>query len=65
MTKDQRTVFISQLTMKVDEKMVRDYFLQLGGVNNVIMIRDKFTGRHKGFAYVEMKDLESIGTCLM
>jgi RNA-binding protein 39 len=51
--------------MKVDEKKVRDYFLQIGGVNNVIMIRDKYTGRHKGFAYVEMKDLESIPTCLM
>ena len=24
------------------------------------MIRDKYTNRHKGFAYVEMKDLESI-----
>lgn len=65
LTKDQRTVFVSQLTMKVDERRVEDYFSQIGEVNNVIMIRDKFTGRHKGFAYVEMKDLESIPTCLM
>lgn len=65
LTKDQRTVFVSQLTAKVDEKKVKDYFSQVGDVNNVIMIRDKFTGRHKGFAYVEMKELESIPTCLM
>lgn len=29
------------------------------------MIRDKYTGRHKGFAYVEMADLDSIPNCLL
>lgn len=65
LTKDQRTVFISQLTVKANEKMVRDYFSQIGGVNNVIMIRDKFTGKHKGFAYVELRDVDTIPTCLL
>eukprot|EP01036_Dinobryon_divergens_P053945 gene53945-72088_t len=45
--------------------MIREFFSQIGDVNDVIMIRDKFTGRHKGFAYVEMADLEKIPTCLM
>ena len=65
LTKDQRTVFVSQLTMKVTEKDVREFFSQLGKVNNVIMIRDKYTGRHKGFCYVEMAELESIPNCLL
>mmetsp|Transcript_23132 Transcript_23132/g.23342 ORF Transcript_23132/g.23342 Transcript_23132/m.23342 type:complete len:537 (+) Transcript_23132:72-1682(+) len=65
LTKDQRTVFVSQLTMKVNEKMINEFFTQIGKVNDVIMIRDKYTGRHKGFAYVEMADLENIPTCLM
>jgi RNA-binding protein 23/39 len=65
LTKDQRTVFVSQLTMKVTEKDVREFFTQLGKVNNVIMIRDKYTGRHKGFCYVEMAELESIPNCLL
>jgi RNA-binding protein 23/39 len=34
-------------------------------VNDVIMIRDKVTGRHKGFCYVEMAELESIPNCLL
>lgn len=51
--------------MKVTEKDVREFFSQLGTVNSVIMIRDKYTGRHKGFAYVEMAELESIPNCLL
>ena len=65
LTKDQRTVFVSQLTAKVNEGMIRDFFEQIGTVNNIIMIRDKNSGKHKGFAYVEMLDLEAIPNCLL
>ncbi len=65
LTKDQRTVFVGQLTKKVTERMVREYFEAVGKVNDVIMIRDRATDRHKGFAYVEMSDLESIPLVLM
>lgn len=65
LTKDQRTVFVSQLTAKVNETMIRNFFDQLGTVNNIIMIRDKNSGRHKGFAYVEMGELEAIPNCLL
>jgi RNA-binding protein 23/39 len=65
LTKDQRTVFVSQLTAKVNEGMIRSFFDQLGTVNNIIMIRDKNSGKHKGFAYVEMLDLEAIPNCLL
>ena len=49
--------------MKAEERGVRKYFEKVGKVKQVIMIRDKYTNRHKGFAYVEMKDLESIPVC--
>merc|ERR1711871_973029 len=65
LTKDRRTIFVSQLTMKVNESTLRDFFGQLGKVNDVIMLRDKITGKHKGFAYVEMKDLDVINNCLL
>jgi RNA-binding protein 39 len=64
LTKDQRTVFVSQLVIKTTEKQVEEYFSLVGKVNGVIMIRDKNTGRHKGFAYVEMGELESVPNCL-
>ena len=50
LTKDQRTVFVSQLVMKATEKQIRKFFEKIGKVKDVIMIRDKYTNRHKGYA---------------
>ena len=60
LTKDQRTVFVSQLVMKTTDQNLREYFGQLGQVKSIVMIRDKNTGRHKGAGYVEMGELEAI-----
>jgi len=65
LTKDQRTVFVSQLVMKADERIVKKFFEKVGKVKQVIMIRDKYTNRHKGFAYVEMAQLDAIPLVLM
>ena len=40
-------MFVGQLTKKVTEKKVRAYFETVGKVNDVIMIRDRATDRHK------------------
>ena len=65
LTKDQRTMFVGQLTAKVNERMVEEFFAQLGEVKSVTMVRDRFSGKHKGFAYVEMAELEAIPNCLL
>jgi RNA-binding protein 39 len=53
------------LTKKVSERNLEDFFSQIGKVRSVIMLRDKFTGQHKGFAYVEMAELEAVPNCLL
>jgi RNA-binding protein 39 len=65
LTKDQRTIFVSQLTKKTTEKDLERFFGEIGKVKNVIMLRDKVTGVHRGFAYVEMAELEHIPNCLL
>lgn len=62
MTKDRRTVFVSQLVMRAEERDIVKYFRKKLGckVNEVIVLRDKRTGRHKGCAYVELKRLEDV-----
>jgi RNA-binding protein 39 len=65
LTKDQRTVFVSQLTQKVKEKHLKRYFSKIGKVRHVFLMRNKITGRSKGFAYVEMQELEAIPLILM
>ena len=63
--RDQRTVFVNQITAKVREPDLKKFFERVGGpVKNVIMLRDKATNRHRGFAYVEMKDLDAVPTVL-
>lgn len=65
LTRDHRTVFIGQLTQKVRERDLNKFFGQLGKVEHVLLIRDKFTNRSKGFAYVEMSHLEDVPKVLI
>ncbi|TMW69827.1 hypothetical protein Poli38472_001983 [Pythium oligandrum] len=65
LTRDHRTVFVGQLTQKVRERDLEKFFTQLGKIEHVLLIRDKFTNRSKGFAYVEMSNLEDIPKVLM
>ena len=54
-TKDQPIFFVSQLVMRADERDIGRYFrrkIEIE-VRDVIRLRDKRTGRHKGCAYVE------------
>jgi RNA-binding protein 39 len=65
-TKDQRTVFVNQLVMRTTSKDIRRYFRRKVGakVNEVILLKDRRTGKHKGCAYVEMKSMEDVGKAL-
>jgi len=48
--------------MRADERDLRRYFRRRAGckVNDVILLRDRRTGRHKGCAYVELGRLEDV-----
>lgn len=65
LTRDHRTVFVGQLTQKVRERDLQKFFGKLGKVEHVLLIRDKFTNRSKGFAYVEMSNLEDVPKVLL
>jgi RNA-binding protein 39 len=60
-------MMVSQLTTKVVERDVEDYFGLAGTVKHVSLPREgnRRSGRHKGFAYVEMAQLEDIPNCLL
>lgn len=65
-TKDQRTIFVSQLVMRADDRDISRYFKRKVGtkVRDVILLRDKRTGRHKGCAYVELGSLDDVERAL-
>ena len=62
LTKDRRTIFVSQLVMKTQERDIKRHFKKFHGckVNDVQLLRDKRTGRHKGCAYVDLGRLEDV-----
>ena len=49
-------IFVGSLPFSIDEADLRDSFEVYGTVNSVKIITDKFTGRSKGFGFVEMEN---------
>jgi hypothetical protein len=52
-------IYISNLSFNVTDDDVRDYFAEYGEVSSAKVIMDKFTGKSRGFAFVEMSDDEA------
>jgi RNA recognition motif-containing protein len=49
-------IFVGSLPFKIQESELKQYFEEYGEVSSVKIIIDKYTGRSKGFAFVEMPD---------
>jgi len=53
-------IYVGSLSFDTTEDALRDLFSQAGTVNSVSIIKDKFSGRSKGFAFVEMSSEEEV-----
>ena len=49
-------IFVGSLPFSIDEADLRESFEVYGAVSSVKIITDKFTGRSKGFGFVEMEN---------
>ena len=49
-------IFVAKLDYNTSEDTVRGLFENYGSVSSVKIIMDKFTGRSKGYGFVEMDD---------
>ncbi len=49
-------IFIGNLNFQTTEEQLQDVFAPFGEVASVKIVTDKFTGRSRGFAFVEMPD---------
>lgn len=49
-------IFVAKLSWDTDEELLREEFEKFGAVSSVKVITDKFSGRSKGFGFVEMDD---------
>ena len=49
-------IYVSNLSFNVIDEDVESYFAEYGEVSSAKVIKDKFTGKSRGFAFVEMPD---------
>ena len=51
-------LFVGNLSYQTAENELQDYFSQAGAVTSVNLMLDKFTGKSRGFAFVEFTSAE-------
>lgn len=49
-------IYVGNLNYNVSEADLGEIFAEYGSVNSAKLIMDKFSGRSKGFGFVEMDD---------
>ena len=47
-------IYVGNLSFQTTEDRLRDHFAQYGQVTSANIIKDKFTGKSKGFGFIEM-----------
>jgi len=62
--RDTRTVFVVNLSTKLDERGIFQFFSKVGTVTDVRIIYDRQTPKSKGMAYVEFADKKDIHAAL-
>ena len=52
-------IYVSNLSFNVNDEDLREFFADYGEVSSAKVITDKFTGKSRGFGFVEMPDQEA------
>jgi RNA recognition motif-containing protein len=58
-------IYVGNLSYDVTEEELRQEFQAFGGVESVNIISDKYSGRSKGFAFVEMPSVSEGQAAIM
>ncbi len=51
-----KKLFVGSLPWATDDQKLNEMFSQFGTVNSATVLKDKMTGRSRGFGFVEMAD---------
>jgi RNA recognition motif-containing protein len=52
-------IYVSNLSFNVQDEDLKDFFAEYGEVTSAKVITDKFTGKSRGFGFVEMSSDEA------
>ncbi|GKD74115.1 heterogeneous nuclear ribonucleoprotein 1-like protein [Tanacetum coccineum] len=56
MDSDEGKVFLGGISWDTSEERINDYFSKYGVVSQTVIMRDKITGRPRGFGFVVFSD---------
>ena len=59
-----KKLYVGNLPFTTTEEALRDLFAQAGTIESVSIITDKFTGRAKGFGFVEVSSEEEMNAAI-
>ncbi len=54
-----KTIYVGNINYQATEEDLNNLFSQYGEVNSVKIIKDRETGRSKGFGFVEMENADT------
>jgi len=57
-------IYVGNLNFKVEENQLKELFEEYGDVTTVSIIKDRETGRSRGFGFVEMPNDENAQTAI-
>ena len=57
-------IYVSNLSFAVNDEDLREFFTPYGEVTSAKVINDKFTGKSRGFGFVEMTDDAAAGKAI-
>jgi cold-inducible RNA-binding protein len=57
-------IYVGNITPSVTEEALRSLFSAFGAVSSIRIIKDKFTGAARGFAFVEMENSDEAGRAI-
>lgn len=55
-------LYVGNLNFDANEEQVRELFSQFGQVSEVRIIMDRFSGRSRGFAFIQMASKDEAGS---
>lgn len=61
---DQCTAFLSNLSFEVTEEQLRQFFSDTGGVMAIRLLRDRFSGKPRGLAYIDFQNEEKLSAAV-
>lgn len=65
MEADAGKLFIGGISWETTEEKLRDHFAAYGDVSQAAVMRDKLTGRPRGFGFVVFSDPSSVDAALV